>query len=546
MSIYATVGQLSYNGISFDGTANVTVSTEFIEDEAERTILYHQITLEVRTVFASDATTNLTMLDVRRKLGEQGRTLIFINQGFGSDLIVNRAGGAGLRDVKWGPKPRILSWEPIGSSQACEIEWEVTTCVPVCDVDGSPRVRGIMSINYQLDFSHDNRGYTTRTITGHLIVAQTRNGRAIPDVADNYWNALPATLPGFHREKSRSLSFDKSRLDFTIVDTEIPSPNAFPKGVVNITARHRVSWARRGGMAGWLRNVISVDMEVAADFSPSVMYSIFLAILRRRIAIAQAAPGTLGPHVLIEDISIDEDLFGRDASFTVSYRVTSKLSTILQSTGLWTPIGTDWTTWRLSMKESHSPLGHSGQKALASNDAIIDLCGGNTTIPWALPNVSLNQPQGRVSTQRVRNQKPSPANSFLGYDSKIETRRRRPVSRQSTLQVPDTDPSQFNPIEPRGIVYPQATGTPDVIQQGGQSRYEATLKGAAIRAGYEIPRPKLLTVGTATATEVDGMFSQSLIANWLGVPIYAAKWSINYDLNQSPGNVALLPNPKEV
>ena len=216
----ATVGTLSYNGVDFDGSSKVTVQVDPVKDESGRTVLYHRHTLNVSATIADNDSTDGDMRLIRQRLGEQGAELIFINRGFGDDLIVNSPGGT-VRDVKWGPIPEVISWKPIGSLRACEIEWRVTTCVPVCS-STSGMYSGIITINYDMAWSISEKGYTTRTITGYLEIAMTRSGRSAPDTADRYRDKITPTVPTrFKRSQSWTLSKDKSRLDFSIVDKEV-------------------------------------------------------------------------------------------------------------------------------------------------------------------------------------------------------------------------------------------------------------------------------------------------------------------------------------
>lgn len=547
MPLLSAFGTLSYNGYTFDGASEVTVSVEFVEDEARRTVLFHRHTIRVKSTVAESGGTNATLGTIRARLSEAGKQLVFIQQGFGNDLIVNAPGGR-MRDVEWGPKPTVLSWSPIGSYQACEIEWQVVVSVPHCLSAGQTRYAGIMSINYGASYSLDARGYTTRTIAGHLVIAQTRVGSSVPDTADAYLSAIAPTLPtGFRRSQSRQLSPNKSRLDFTIIDEQIPSPVAWPVGIVAIDGRHSVAWSRRGGAAGWVRHRISLRTEVAADYPASWNYFIFADLVGRRIEAAKKSIASKGrKHVLLDELSMEEDIFGRGAQFSVGYRTTQDLASILEESGLWTPIGTDWRYWRSSMAATFGARGHAGLQHLPGNDAIIDLCGAAGTLPW---NADRQRPSPVNSPKKpaFANEVPHPDESWLWYDSWVETYRERPVARQSPLQAPDSEGTvtAWNPSASAGVHYRPNTASADVLSESGRSQYWASLYGYALRAGHRIPRPFLTSVSSADAKELDGSVAQKVVANWLGVPIFASKWRINYMLTTSPEEVDAESNPRE-
>lgn len=551
MTILAALGALTYNGYSFDGTSKVNVSVEFVSDDSGRTVLYHRHVIHVTALVQGNTGTAAEMLSIRQMLGEQGRELVFTGRGFGDDLIVN-AGAGGLRDVKWGPKPKIIRWEPVANANCGEIEWEIETCVPICDT-GVQRWIGLMALNYDIDFQIDERGYTTRTIAGYLEIAQTRLGRTVPDSADQYLNYYTTTVPsGFHRSQSRHLSSDKSRLEFSITDKQIPSPNAFPPGVVDIQCRHRAGRRRGSGM---VRNTITCDIEMAADWPTAHAMVIFSAIANRRLNIARAASGiatsTSGGQtnaqgfVLIDEFQIEEDLFSRRSSFSVSYHVPISLQEFFcDAVGLWQPLPTNWTSWHASVANAQSVRGYAGLQHRGTDDQIKDLCLVPSQLSHALSqNPNANPPRPVLPV--VRNVRPDAKNSWLKYTNRIKTFRDRAVVRQRILQAKDYDQLPFEVNGTTGMAYPAKAGTDDIIQEGARSSYYVEMQGRAARAGWEIPRPKYGTIGTEAATEIGGEFEQAITGNWFGVPIYQAIWNLRYALPNSPGSVTLLANPRE-
>jgi len=63
-----------------------------------------------------------------------------------------------------------------------------------------------------------------------------------------------------------------------------------------------------------------------------------------------------------------------------------------------------------------------------------------------------------------------------------------------------------------------------------------------MRAGYEIPRPAVQSVGNQTATEVAGEYVMEQVGNYFGLPIFAARWHLEYALPAAPGNISGPPN----
>lgn len=538
--ILADVGTVGYNGYVFDGASHVKIKCEPVYDDAGRTVIYHRYLIDVDTVIADAATTEIELLNIRGKLSKAGQILIVEAKGFGS-LSVN--GTTGIRDVAFGPKPKILSWEPIGSLRAAQVTWQCETCIPYCVL---PVVTtGLLAYVYEVSYSLDQRLMTTRTISGYLEIAITRTSPtsgAVPDSADNYRHLVRPEVPERFQRTSQSfqLSADKRRLNFTVVDTEIPSRNPWPRGVTRVDAKHRVMWSRRGGGAARQRNVLSVDVDLAPDQPALNAWAIFEDIAKKRIDIAK---GQYSKGVLIEDLSVEEDIFGRGASFGMAYTVMAPLKSLLTASGLWTAVmDTTWDQYKASVATVSRERGYANLSHPETTDVIIDVCLG-VQRSQTQDTQGVRPAEQDTSTQtKLTNETPDAEQSWLDYKAEVTVDKERPTVRQAILQAPDTEEQQYNPQSTAGLQYQAAGGVSDIIQQSGRSRYSARLTGYARRAGYPIPKPAIATVGTATATESGGRFVCEIVGNALGVPIYLAAWDIVYALTNSPGAVEPMAN----
>jgi hypothetical protein len=534
--ILADVGVVEYNGYTFDGASNVTIRCEPVYDDAGRTVVYHKYVVNVKSLVAEVAGTDLTLAGIRALLTKAGYGLRVYNKGYGN-LIVNAAwDAASVNDVAFGPKPRILSWTPIGSIYACEIEWECEACVAYCYLPQTHS--GILAFNYGITYALDYRGLTTRTIAGYYEIAMSRNGYAIPDTADNYRTLVSPAIPErFQRTtQSYALSLDKRRCDFNVTDQELPSNNPWPAGVVKAEGRHRVNWTRSGGNANRLFNQIGLDVEMGADQPMLNAYAAFAAIVKQRLNIVLA---TDNYGVMIDTLSVEESLFDRQCSFSCSYRLTRSLKQILTDTGLWQPLGLNtWGAWSAAIQGLTDQRGYANMQHLAANDAIVDPCGATFTIPWDA--VAVEKPQQAVFGRLLlANDTPAPENSWLEYDAHVFVLRDRATVRHAIMQPPDEEDAAYNPQDAAGLKYPVRGGTDDILQRSGKSRHTAVFQGHAKRAGHPIPRPSLTQVGDVAAQQAlrSDDFIQRIQDNWLGVPIYVAKWNIVYNLAGEPGAI---------
>ena len=79
---------------------------------------------------------------------------------------------------------------------------------------------------------------------------------------------------------------------------------------------------------------------------------------------------------------------------------------------------------------------------------------------------------------------------------------------------------------------------PDVIQTRGASSYTVELYGSAVRVGYGIPAPRLLSVLGKTAVEIDDASSTGAVSHadvdGSPVPIFASEWHKLYYLTDAP------------
>lgn len=125
VSTLPDVGVLSYNGCTFSPLYESNVSGKAVEDEARRTIIYMEYTITVDgyvTMPDGAADTSAIMQNMRRLLNAQGGELRYI--GRGNDIEVN-VPGSRHKDVKWGPVPKILEFQPLGGGRSAKIRWMV-------------------------------------------------------------------------------------------------------------------------------------------------------------------------------------------------------------------------------------------------------------------------------------------------------------------------------------------------------------------------------------------------------------------------------------
>ncbi len=534
---------LSYNGYTFSDRSHIDVSTEPVYDDSDRSVTYlkHMITVQAIVIpedgsGASAGTTANTMQDIRRRLTKPGQRFSLTDSGFGPDIVIGNIGTNAVNDVNFGPKPRMISWKPIGNTVSAEVTWQCEVCIPDCEFAG---YEGVASFHYSVRFSLTDRGHTTRTTSGHLEIAAHRKGvitddvysgtREISDSADNYRHLINVTKPAnFKRQQDYELSADKRRLRFTIVDTEIQSPNAYPPGVSIIEGNHRVRTNKYSRTTA--QNSINVSIQLDRDQPKIMAWEIFRAIVNKRISHPIAA----GLTVMFEDLEIDEPLFAFRLQFSLSYRVIGEeIRKILTSLGLYRSLGYSWETWAATRELVEGERGLAQLSHDESQDELVDLCTQGS-LP-AIGGDSLTVLGPDSAYQGLCNEKPDPEKSYVHFEATLIDETEANSVTTYTLGEVDVQNNTFDPADPLATLNNvEATDIEAVIAEAAPGQ-RFRWKGYMERMGYPIPTPDILQVGDVTLKRVGkGKVGRKLKGVYFCQRVYSAAWNILYEVTERP------------
>ncbi len=533
---------VTYNGYRFNEYSEITVNGTIQPDDSQRTTLFTRWLVRVETTIYADENDTEGQAGehferIRDRLSKQGQYMRIHHQGFGVDFEVNSPTPNSPKDLAFGPKPRVISWEPIGEVNAVEVVWECEVCISPCN-----RWSGLMSLNFGVYYRIDKAGYTTRTISGHLEIALNRTTtRRLSDNIDDYRDrVILENLPNFERETSWSVSLDKRRADFSITDSQVRSPNEYPAGVISIRASHSANWSRRLSVSQ-IPQTIRASIELAQGQPRSRAIEIFKAIADSRVAYATEAG-----NWFVEELLIEEEIFGNTFNFSISYRLylkepfvgLSALKSFFAATGLGQPtnLGT-WEQWKASVAGLQSHRGGAQLRMDHRHEQIIDMCSDviveskstSGRIPYTPPRAVPN----------LYNKKPPPKESYLEYESWIETDESIPTTIQISVGKDDLKLSEneFDPSNPLATLGNKDTSAQVArIVESQAGRIEVVFKGYAERVGYPIPRPDKIKLGdNITLTRIGkARFIQQFKGNVLGQPVYAAAWNQRYVVSQRP------------
>ena len=547
MSTPADIGELSYNGYTFGPMTHVDVSGEFVYDDAARAVLYTKYTVTANAVIAHDSnhsTQDDHLEAIRQKLSKPGREFKLEDKGFGPAIHVN-AGTIGIpRDVNFGPKPKILTWTPIGNTEACQVTWQCEVCVPECD-DGA--TAGLESINYSVRYSVDAKGFTTRTITGHLTIAITRklgDYTAIPDTADAYRDRIAFVQPvNFQRTTQEfNLSADKKRLDFTITDAEIQSPNGWPAGVTSINGSHKTRINRHSRAR--VDNTITVDIELAQNQPRLYAWSIFRYIWQMRVAPAIAA----GKTVMFEFLDVDEQLFSNRIVFSAGWRVMiGDIQGIITSSGLFGSLNIGWGDWFTSMDAITGPTAEGRGLAQMSHDEaedqLVDLCNPLTTN--YIDNATEVVVPAPSTPFNICNARPTAAKSWVHFQATLSQENSTEPLFQTTLGNVTVDSLEFDPTEPTAKLNNIDTTDIETVLASASPSMRWRWTGYVQRIGYPIPNMDILTIGGVTLEKVDDINIRKHEGEIFCQNVYSMAWDYLYRVVSAPASIADTDSQKD-
>lgn len=131
-------------------------------------------------------------------------------------------------------------------------------------------------------------------------------------------------------------------------------------------------------------------------------------------------------------------------------------------------------------------------------------------------------------------------------DSGIVVHRQLPQysTAADSLGVADMFNTGLETITKQGVNTISAGRFTDTTQRMAHSIYRFCLRGIALRIGYQVPIPKLLTVGGVTAIPDDEIKQKAynkIVGNYSGVPMWKAEWSQWYTVAAPPITQQLPP-----
>lgn len=546
MSILTGSDNFTYNGFTFPGGTATELTVSPVMDAAERTVKYSVVTISATWYMShtSASAHESAMTDMIYRLQHQGADYVYNGHGMGPVLSTMN-----LKDVIWGPRVGDVKIRTLGPVAAF-CQWQLKVAYPMCaDARGSGFA---MDYSYDVRFSYDEAGYTTRVITCELEMPITRVGgsrRPIYTADEFYEKIVPAEIPGFTRTKERSISADKRKMRCTFTDEE--QKDTPPMNIAAAEGSFRIQSFPRNSKR--YTSSLNCSYTLAKSTPRQVAVDAFVQLLLSRTKVAPK------DSIIFVSFSADEGLY-RNAdkvSFSAQWIISSTLETCIKDSGMFTPIpNTSWYSWRNSTWNLRSlgPRGSAGLAVNAADDAIIDLCAGPIPTANAPATTFTPRQKGKGGIQILTNVRPE--NSWLEYICYLQINVISNTVMLKSITPGALDPkpafgvglggvlggitgansaqSQILPPNKGGVLITnEAQNKPDEVQQRATPTYRVRLWGLAHRARFEISPPYLVSVGGVPVKPVKEEFLTGKLAKYSDI-VNCATWVFDYILEERP------------
>lgn len=560
---------VSYNGFTFPPTiqAKATVVPEW--NKARTSVKYHIVVLTLEAIITqadvaafdpNTPTIDRTMDNVRLRLMQPCQPLSFTLQGFGSFKVQGnppnsflQTSDAFLYDVNFGPKPQVLEWEPMGGGLCARIQWLITACIPPCGPEGSNNgLAGILDLYYDVKWSIGDDGFLRRSISGGVELAATRlpnvsgvhasnqlnlsSNKQQYDIATAYVRSIFAPLEGYERHQDFGVSADKRLLTFSFTDEEVPAPQAYPVGALNMRLTERVSSSMDDAFNRWdwnLSGTINVpNSKRGSDIvnNKRLVFAAFGLIVRDRLdrmknkKFQQPVPlpgssgelpssgseiqQTLQMSALPTRLSVSNEIYGASISVDISYSIVCNPKELWEAIGFFDKIrhgDFTWKRWRNFLEQSETKA--SFIDILPNTEVVVDLCH---------PLVTQSPSQGQIEQASSHTPStfmpvaPDEDSSWISYANKFifkttyYTEAGVPLNEESTEYYQFTgDPLQANK-EKQLVIKDQPESSTQAMHPDLSTSSDpvtiVTMVGSASRVGYPINAPVLHSVGGLPVT----------------------------------------------
>lgn len=477
------------------------VDTQAEYDESGRAVVAWIYTVNVRTVIysATGLLQDTQAALLRTALLTPGQNLTIPGLGFGINGTVI--------DSDWGPKPIKFSLRALGGGLANRLEWSVQFRVNRC----STTELFIESLAYQSQWSYDEAGFATRTISGKVTMPASADTTS--NLAEAARSALSIATPeNFKRIANQwQLQSDNRSVMFSVTDTELVG-DAPPPGCVDYDGR--LSIDSEGPAFAKAMGSLSMEIELQKGAGPDQAIAVFMpkflgaqAALRNSINLG-AEKATLYPTRIAMQRGLGRS--ARQYNFAVQWYMAGCISNVFINKDAWEAVPTDtYDEWIASI-----PAGAWGSRGTGgyedSYEAVLSTCSYAST--KTIGNVTTNNAQSTYTPTAYELACPDVSEnaSWLYYDARVQVVQKQQTSLatlalnyvDSLVRPADADASSGPAVIPVGNIVSQSDSDEHVLEYQGYPVTMVLLQFQGIRIKHSPTIPIIKTINGKSAFPV--------------------------------------------
>lgn len=277
--------------------------------------------------------------------------------------------------------------------------------------DPNQLVNYLLSHTEEQEFEVEEDGTAVMSLTGELEFVSSgalidrlkETPAAIPRLLQLLTHYFEPLHPlGFTRTQKYKFKKNRRSIEYTIVDREIKSDNPIMPNILKADVSHTVSSSLLGGDvfegSGFLtwNNVFEGTFTVRPGVWKGWSWLAMMTICRQRMAATLPFQGEVNLRTkdalsgvlldaateaerkhLLHNISIKENIYNRECSFTLKYLVLSNLNQLFISTGLFYPVSISWTGQTLPADFGKVPI------TVVGNQQVFNATGQSYSNQWS-------------------------------------------------------------------------------------------------------------------------------------------------------------------
>lgn len=590
-----TYARIEYNGFKFPPCLRQSISSRSIPTTSGRSTKALVYVLTVECVlngsdFATASphgTANSTALGTStlsggdrldpvmssliRTLLIQGRRLTIHGLGTGEIDIdpVNNTGN--YSDIDNGPKPKIVDIQAITNARTVHLTWSVEFTISFCR--NQPAFNSVTANEFEFSthYTIDVNGMLTRNLYGRIGLVNWLSRNKVRFNVDSSQANGPKeiilssfpSLPGFDRRIDFTTNPARTEIQFSITDTEIPSPNAYFPGTVRMNCSYTIkndnSLAENSEGAAVKSNQglnfslsISGSIEVAPGRSKSWGWNALVEIVQNKLALIKN-------NYRLFFFGITEDIFGRTLTFQITYKSTFSLEKFFDVTKIFEPLNKSWEPHNTDRQDYLRAYGFNGDAILKPSEFIepvLSLCDTVDPTPVTINSSTKDELQFKRNKPPAITTSVSTKDSYAAYNNSTRIVSTYNVAVHSVMSQGDANTNPQDSLESpatkmqgTSLESNRHKSEANKIQQQGTGEHYLIIEGSGMRVGNPVAIPYAESIegmdGSPTLWQEDTIPSQLAGYTADGFPIYSASWRRVYCLPNLGSKVTLAAIPTQ-